>query len=300
MFYLTLFVQLTSSHFEVVEAQAEVHHDGRAARYDGRLGERARRGTTESNKECAAAARTDILQVAASDSHLGNSQATTATQAQTLNTLNKTNITATLAASSEGVCYFPDKIPPELRNVIYHYLLPTDETFYHGYSDHVKPPPLLQVCRQIREEASAIYYAENEFVVFVRGFDSNKTFDLCQSALPYFPGFLKHAQHIRKSGGETSSDLREWLFRVHQGCVPCPPYGIPPSWVDQELTIVKHMTGVPWKVVEEVLDAHEECVQDLKKKCGRIDEQEWWQAEPKRFTKDIVDGEFLYIIEPLN
>ena len=77
------------------------------------------------------------------------------------------------------MCYFPNKIPAELRNIVYHHLLPTSAAIFYGYSGKFKPPPVLQVCRQIREEASAIYYAENVITAFVNGFDSDIIFKVC-------------------------------------------------------------------------------------------------------------------------
>ena len=99
------------------------------------------------------------------------------------------------------------------------------------------------------------------------------------------PDFLSRVKLWPKSGACNSSSLREWLFRTHQGCIPHVdiPYvesnqNLGSGWVLQEFTIVKNMAGVPWKLVEKVLDGHEKAVLNLKRKYGRGDRQEWWQA----------------------
>jgi len=64
------------------------------------------------------------------------------------------------------------KLPRELRDRIYSEVLIEDDMidtqpwqFYEGRTLTWQPPPLLQTCRRIRNEASKIYYAENTFYV---------------------------------------------------------------------------------------------------------------------------------------
>ncbi|KAK5112926.1 hypothetical protein LTR62_003748 [Meristemomyces frigidus] len=59
-------------------------------------------------------------------------------------------------------------IPPELRNMIYDFvLLSTIQEFRLQFRQHPTFPPILHVCRQLRNEALAIYFrnAEFEFIV---------------------------------------------------------------------------------------------------------------------------------------
>ena len=62
-------------------------------------------------------------------------------------------------------------LPPELRNVIYEHTLISDEPIqiHRTHSAETitptSPHPLLHVCRQIRNEASPIYYSGNIFQI---------------------------------------------------------------------------------------------------------------------------------------
>jgi hypothetical protein len=62
------------------------------------------------------------------------------------------------------------KLPPELRNQIYGYFFedhPSSVIVYSPKSAHAwsGPPELLQTCKQIREEASSIFYCDRTFIV---------------------------------------------------------------------------------------------------------------------------------------
>ncbi|KAH9837400.1 hypothetical protein Tdes44962_MAKER08366 [Teratosphaeria destructans] len=60
-------------------------------------------------------------------------------------------------------------LPPELRNTIYEYLL----VYKYGITLSRRiigvhcMPPLLRTCRQIKTEASAIYYSQNDFTAII-------------------------------------------------------------------------------------------------------------------------------------
>lgn len=57
------------------------------------------------------------------------------------------------------------KLPPELRNRIYEYVLISSEhVVVHTHEKHSwSAPPLLQTCRKMRDEAAGIYYGGNTF-----------------------------------------------------------------------------------------------------------------------------------------
>lgn len=61
-------------------------------------------------------------------------------------------------------------LPPELRNSIYRYVLVPRGSFMIT-KDNYMQPPLLRTCRQLRQEASGIYYEENYFKIDCRDFD---------------------------------------------------------------------------------------------------------------------------------
>ncbi|KAI7285468.1 hypothetical protein KC345_g1720 [Hortaea werneckii] len=56
-------------------------------------------------------------------------------------------------------------LPPELRNSIYTYVLATDDVIQIPASGKPTRPPLLQVCQQITDEATLLYYSCSKFSV---------------------------------------------------------------------------------------------------------------------------------------
>jgi len=60
------------------------------------------------------------------------------------------------------------KLPPELRNAIYRCVLISDTPIdVSERNENLTPCYLLATCRQIRAEASKMYYSENTFSVSV-------------------------------------------------------------------------------------------------------------------------------------
>jgi len=72
------------------------------------------------------------------------------------------------------------KLPPELRNRIYHEAL-LSPTAVHVTSPTAEPiwqsPGILKTCRQLRGETSAIYYSGNTFLVRSNGCDADDAID---------------------------------------------------------------------------------------------------------------------------
>ncbi|GAB1725234.1 hypothetical protein NU195Hw_g3985t1 [Hortaea werneckii] len=56
-------------------------------------------------------------------------------------------------------------LPPELRNSIYTYVLATDDVIQIPASSKPTRPPLLQVCQQITDEATLLYYSCSKFSI---------------------------------------------------------------------------------------------------------------------------------------
>lgn len=63
------------------------------------------------------------------------------------------------------------QLPPELRNIIYRRAVVTSNKI-RIKSDCIREPPLLLVCKQIRQEACDLYYYENEFTVKINDYDT--------------------------------------------------------------------------------------------------------------------------------
>ncbi|KAI7377824.1 hypothetical protein KC336_g19484 [Hortaea werneckii] len=56
-------------------------------------------------------------------------------------------------------------LPSELRNSIYTYVLAADEVIQIPASGQLTRPPLLQVCQQITDDATLLYYSCNRFSI---------------------------------------------------------------------------------------------------------------------------------------
>ncbi|KAF2173862.1 hypothetical protein M409DRAFT_48777 [Zasmidium cellare ATCC 36951] len=54
------------------------------------------------------------------------------------------------------------RLPPELRDAVYHFVALDDRL---AFADHIRRPPLLRTCKQLRQEYASIFFA-HEFVVF--------------------------------------------------------------------------------------------------------------------------------------
>lgn len=71
------------------------------------------------------------------------------------------------------------QLPAELRNIVYRYSLIKTGEIRIQLRDLI-PPSILCVCRQIRHEASSIFFSENTFVLTVNippmAFDPGRTY----------------------------------------------------------------------------------------------------------------------------
>lgn len=65
-------------------------------------------------------------------------------------------------------------LPPELRNRIYEYVLVNRCLKITVSKEKHSQPPLLETCRQLREEASGIFYSQNELKMDVQQFSQGK------------------------------------------------------------------------------------------------------------------------------
>ncbi len=63
-------------------------------------------------------------------------------------------------------------LPPEIRNEIYRHCLVINEGRIM-IDKQLKPPALLSVCRQIRQEATALWYLGNGFTIKLRSCDAS-------------------------------------------------------------------------------------------------------------------------------
>ncbi|KAF2769771.1 hypothetical protein EJ03DRAFT_374270 [Teratosphaeria nubilosa] len=94
-------------------------------------------------------------------------------------------------------------LPPELRNTIYELALLSAQPIEIPSNGRLSAPPLIQVCRQTRSEATAIYYGQNAFRCIV-------VYEMCRTAydwLTHLPRttvpMIHNLQTLRLSGHKT-------------------------------------------------------------------------------------------------
>jgi hypothetical protein len=99
-------------------------------------------------------------------------------------------------------------MPPELRLIVYEMLLIS--TFCIPLVHGVVEPALLQVCKQIRAEASPVFYRHNQFCMALGDFDSRRDEQLLRWArrvkeriytfpkIGYMTPWLPHWQNLQE------------------------------------------------------------------------------------------------------
>lgn len=104
------------------------------------------------------------------------------------------------------------KLAPELRNIIYRYtLVKPDEIVVSAGALPPSSPALLQVSRQIRNEAKEIYHKENLFSFRIDDFDATTCIKWCASAHERYRS--NHRWQLRKMGSGENRwvNLLNWL-----------------------------------------------------------------------------------------
>ena len=110
------------------------------------------------------------------------------------------------------------KLPGELRNRIYRFALITHDHIRLPVTTRTFPEPaLLATNKEIRREASSLFYSENHFMIEVRDFDSTACV-IFSHKIAYVEG-LKTARYRFSwlSKRPNWANLHLWLFRLHSG-----------------------------------------------------------------------------------
>lgn len=151
----------------------------------------------------------------------------------------------------------------ELRNRIYELVLVEDEKIWFN-KKNFKQPGLLCVNRQIRSEASPIYYHLNTFNVDCMNFDSTSLKLLYRQNKKWVKkSALKESENInfffQDQQKANWNNVMEWMRDFHAREVFVAPGDVEVCLasghaITQMLNVVERLRGLPWTKVKYVLE----------------------------------------------
>lgn len=158
-------------------------------------------------------------------------------------------------------------LPAELRNQIYHYAVVNLERILIDLSNldgtNTKQPALTKVCRQVRAEATTIYYLENRFNLTIPDDDGKRQ-------LPFYNASQKHIDNnkinvsISGNGGCSWANLMEWVKLCYDEVIMWRP-GFPKQMFQEKdedrlcrvratvFETLEEMEDYDWEKIEAVL-----------------------------------------------
>ena len=157
------------------------------------------------------------------------------------------------------------ELPPELRNKVYRYVLLSEGPVHVGATGFMEPP-LLMTAKQIRQEASSIFYKENEFDVLIIDYDIKNCIKWDRKIKAGFRrgdfvGRVSYGGSITYSSRRDWENLLGWMKAYHKGTVSCSaarPSLVSSGQMENKIlggifTIVAGMATMPWFCVEMVM-----------------------------------------------
>ncbi|KAF2769777.1 hypothetical protein EJ03DRAFT_88220 [Teratosphaeria nubilosa] len=91
--------------------------------------------------------------------------------------------------SDKDECYLLTKLPRELRDAIYEYLVVFGQVSLARHQVPHQRPALLATCTQVRDEAMEIYHGRNTFVLYM---------DVTKESMTALPDWLEHLGRMEK------------------------------------------------------------------------------------------------------
>ena len=109
-------------------------------------------------------------------------------------------------------------VPPEIRNIIYRIVL-VEGKIHGGTFEQLSPQPaLLQVNRQVRQEALSIFYRENQFVWHILDYRAKEYIKWSRSS-----AHRRRARYgFQCTGRLRRMNLLRWLEAVYKDQADCP------------------------------------------------------------------------------
>ncbi|KAK5725432.1 hypothetical protein LTR15_003618 [Elasticomyces elasticus] len=154
-------------------------------------------------------------------------------------------------------------LPPELRNRIWEHSLVSPEPLVRIDNETWRQPPLIRACKQIRHEAAPMYYGLNKFSIIVTDLNFKADIHFCRSAR-LFVDSPPSMWYSSAPGQANWESLMEGAKAVHSGAIPGYQQGVTIPGVATAaagaLKIARHLRGVPWEQVEEVLIVYKSAV----------------------------------------
>jgi hypothetical protein len=166
------------------------------------------------------------------------------------------------------------ELPGELRNRIYRLCLVSEDAEPIAViSTSFPEPPLLSTCKEIREEASAIFYGESQFRAWLWSYDSSPLMVMF-AKVPIFKklGRMHLPSHLRMRGPPSWHHLEIMLRRRHAvGAGVLPPPSDSVERPERELiramgALVAEMHDLPSARVQSV-------IQSLRRTLVALDEK---------------------------
>lgn len=165
-------------------------------------------------------------------------------------------------------------LPAELRNDIYRSCLTDASRFSIKLDDSFKIPDLLQVSRQIRSEASSIFFLENMFAVDFSDFNCSIYRAFTKQPLvaeilnDRRTGHVVMYPAVPHENNMVWKNLLEWLKLSHDDVWAPRPFAT--NFLQRRdvaahaFDIVARMRGkLPWVQIEEVLEVYKRAVEQV-------------------------------------
>ena len=151
-------------------------------------------------------------------------------------------------------------LSPEVRNIIYRFAIVEDGLIViHQQSPPPQQPGLLQVSRQIRQEAIDIYYQENLFRWRLRNYNADRYIRWCQSSLSRY--LANDELCFKIVEGSKWENILQWLEADYLDIAPSlaidenEPYGhITAVSRLFEMAHNLRMLGLSWEQVKQQLE----------------------------------------------
>ena len=157
------------------------------------------------------------------------------------------------------------ELPAELRNRIYCYAVVSDTSVPVG-ANSFSEPALLATSKQIRDEASPVFYAENSFNVDMSDYETTLYLLFRRKQIAIFKRYgVKTKCHPTGTWRPNWQNLHTWLRLLHVGLIfknvavrpsSNPAMNILDKTWNSLFETVESLRDLPWSRVEDIVEQH--------------------------------------------